>query len=443
MRSFWQFFWRFFGQCLSLLCCICGSIHVPAYAQAQIQEQTQAQTQTQTQIQAPAWSFAAIPRLNLNSDDGLGLGLRGAAYWRTANSSSLSSVNPYQTAISAQIFATTAGIQQHFLRIDSIDVFDLPLRLEGEIGYQQTQSQNFCGLGNFVTCSPALSDLSNISSPSHDLENPQFFKLRWIQPYGSMQGRWRFNQKPHRFEAFAGWRIAYTQHGDWNNPTPFADSLYAQQHPAGESGVSSVLMMGLSLDNRDHESMPRKGYWLDTSWRFAHPWIGSTWNYGVYHLTGRLYVPLDRIDSEQQEIHWSLATRTSFEQVFGDAPVQDLLSMYSLSQWLFYGGADAGRGIRVQRYLGTTRLLQQVELRWHSAEVPFLGQRWRLILGGFIDAGAAMTSNEITQPWRLHIGTGLLGRLVWNDNFSMRLDFGISPDEYNRISVYSGAGQPY
>ena len=74
------------------------------------------------------WSFAGVPRLTINSDEGFGLGVRGIVFWHRYGA------RPYKTAISFQTWATTRLVQHHFVRVDAIDAFNQPVRLEAEGG---------------------------------------------------------------------------------------------------------------------------------------------------------------------------------------------------------------------------------------------------------------------------------------------------------------------
>ncbi|HEY1098769.1 MAG TPA: hypothetical protein VGF99_07565, partial [Myxococcota bacterium] len=134
------------------------------------------------------WSFAGVPRLTLNSDEGIGLGVRGILFWHRHNT------RPYKTAISFQAWATTRLVQHHFVRVDAIDAFNLPLRIESEAGFFSTLTMPFCG-----------------DPPTSDCVDSDLTRLRSVEPYGLINGRWRLFKQPFfkdtlKLEAFAGWR---------------------------------------------------------------------------------------------------------------------------------------------------------------------------------------------------------------------------------------------
>ncbi len=376
-----------------------------------------------------SWSFAGVPRLTLNSDEGIGLGVRGIVFWHRHNT------RPYKTAISFQAWATTRLVQHHFVRVDAIDAFNLPLRIETEAGFFSTLTMPFCG-------DPPTSSIGGRDCVDNDLT-----RLRSIEPYGLINGRWRLWRQPFfkdtlKVEAFAGWRgtiyipgTLFDDDGDGSPDLfPYPGSRYAALFPQGEPGFASVVQAGIAVDTRDEEPNPTRGFFIDASVRGASALWGSAFDYGGANLTARLYAPL--VPSRSVVV----AERLIVDGVFGDAPWRERVRLGGLTETAGIGGLDVGRGIRLARYPGRVRLSLQHEIRATPLTLDVFGNTLGLPVALFLDTGVAIFGNEVP---RLLVGGGISFRVVWNRTFVMRLDLALSPEEPGRTSVYSSPNHPW
>ncbi|MCP4504096.1 MAG: BamA/TamA family outer membrane protein [Deltaproteobacteria bacterium] len=403
---------------------------------------------------APRWGFAATPKVILNSDTGFGLGLRGNAFLYAKGAL------PYKAKIGAQVYMTTKLIQDHYLSLDAIDVFDLPIRVLGQVGYYQNIVQNFCGFGNQTTCDENIPRRQALAMDLNPAERVEFvnryYQHRYIRPYARGEARWRFNQKPNKVEIFGGVRAHLYQSGDWfdNDDTPGPDlypypgSLFDKTYPDGDSGLATVFQAGIMLDNRDNEPAPSKGYWLEASARVAPPGM-SRWIYGAVNGTVRCYLPL-------MGKTLVLAQRYVVDLAMGDMPVQEMVRIGGSFDYTAFGGREIGRGIRVQRQVGRIKVLSQQELRYNLPSFELLYQELQFGFAAFLDGGVIGQDWGIPNtfvgrpvqdfggdPFAVAIGAGVSFRFIWNQNFVMRLDLAFSPVEGYRPSVYSGPDHPF
>ena len=375
------------------------------------------------------WSFAGVPRLTLNSDEGIGLGVRGILFWHRHGQ------RPYKTAISFQAWATTRLVQHHFVRVDAIDAFQLPVRIESEAGFFSTLTMPFCG-------DPPATGVVGRECVDSDLT-----RLRSLEPYGLLNTRWRLWRQPFfkdtlKFEAFVGWRgtqyIPGTLFDDDKDGSPdlfpYPGSRYAAAFPGGEPGFASVLQAGLAIDTRDEEPNPSRGFFIDASVRGANALWGSAFDFGGANFTARLYAPV--VPSRTVVV----AERLIVDGVFGDAPWRERVRLGGLTETAGIGGLDVGRGIRLARYPGRLRLSLQHELRVTPLTLDVFGNSLALPVAFFLDTGAAVFANEVP---RLLVGGGISFRVVWNRTFVMRLDLALSPEEPGRLSTYSSPNNPW
>lgn len=376
-----------------------------------------------------SWTFAGVPRITVNSDEGFGLGIRGTLFWHRFQQ------RPYKTAVSFQAWATTRLVQHHFLRVDAIDAFNLPVRLEAEAGLFSILTLPFCG-------DPVGTHSSDDCVDSDDT------RLRSVEPYGLVNARFRLLKQPFlndtlKLEAFVGWRgtqyipgSLFDNDGDGAPDLfPYPGSRYALLHPDGEPGFASVLQAGLAIDTRDDEPNPTRGFFVDASVRGSDPAVASAFSFVGANLTARLYAPL--VPSRSIVV----AERVIVDGVLGDAPWRERVRFGGLVEAAGIGGLDVGRGIRLARYPGRLRLSLQHEVRAMPLVLDVWGNSLGLPVALFLDTGAAF--DDVTAPPRLLVGGGISFRVVWNRTFVMRLDLALSPEEPGRLSAYSAPNHPW
>jgi hypothetical protein len=390
--------------------------------------------------QPGAWSFAAVPRFTLSSDDGIGLGVRGSAFWNRFHAS------PYKTAIHFQAFATSNLVQHHYVRVDAIDAFNVPLRLEAEAAFYASISANFCGLGDAVAVPVcAAGDLS---------------RHRWWSPSLSAVGRWRFINAP-KLEGVLGYRGALIVPGaitfDGVTDGPYPGSVLAQRNPAGDPGFSSTVLAGVSVDTRDFEPSPRSGIFASVIARGAHSIVGSSWDWAGVTGAFAVYAPLnDATEAKEGRVPLVAAQRVVIDVIGGDPPVLELMRMGGLHDGFAFGGESIGRGLRVSRLAGEVKVMSQHELRAELLSFDVFGND--LVVGSalFMDVGAVMAS--VDAPPRFPVGhplegearlpmpawgAGLALRVSWNRAFIIRNDLGFSPLESERVGFYTAPGHPF
>ena len=171
----------------------------------------------------------------------------------------------------------------------------------------------------------------------------------------------------------------------------------------------------------------------------------STWNYGGINITvrGFTHLPVDVPVYGNLGRRLVLANRFTVDGIVGDIPVQELARLGGSQDVYAFGGADMGRGIRVQRFMGKAKVLDQAELRFRFYEFDAFEQQFALTLAGFIDL--AMVASELTDPTDVGVAGGGGGafRIAWNENFVIRLDVGVSPFENWEPQMYITINQPF
>lgn len=412
---------------------------------------------TAAQAKPAGVTFSGIPAINYIADNGLGLGVIAAVYFHDGVTA------PYRTAMTLQIFATTKLVQDHNLVIDSLRLFDLPLRLNARLGYLSSLTQNYCGTGGTVTCDVGVAKdaavAAGLDSGTTGFDDfvGHYYQRRFMNPYGLVNLRYALIERspgqPTRVEVTGGYRAFYfipgnifaDDDGDGApDLTPYPGSLHATEFPDGEAGLSSVVNLGLMLDSRDREPSPTEGWWMEGSVRATTPGL-STWNYGGFNVTvrGFTHLPIDVPVYGNLGRRLVLANRFTVDGIVGDIPVQELARLGGSQDAYAFGGADMGRGIRVQRFMGKAKVLDQAELRFRFYEFDAFEQQFALTLAGFLDT--AIVASELTDPTDVGVAGGGGGafRIAWNENFVIRLDVGVSPFENWEPQMYITINQPF
>lgn len=374
------------------------------------------------------WGFGALPAVNFNSDEGAGFGAVGSLYRYDGET------GPYKTGITLILFATTKGVQNHSLLVDTLRVGGSPLRLQVRGALTTALADNYCGIGNAVTCDPAIPEAlvtEGLDDEAAQTFVRRFYRTRYVAPSLRLDARYALDPMPHRLELVAGWRAQYHLPGTFRERGPWPGSLYEQDFGAGQQGLVSVLQLGLMLDDRDNEPAPTRGYWVEASVRGASRFWGSDWSYVGVNTTLRGYLPLG---SERLV----LADRLVFDLRAGDAPILELATPGGFQRYTGYGSLNAGRGIRQRRYIGRVLAMEQAELRWLALPLTVAKVPVDIGLIGFGDLAfvGAEVSDVRTMWQRPLLGTGAGVRLSFDKNFIVRADVGVSAIEDWAPSVY-------
>lgn len=397
------------------------------------------------------WRFVPIPLVTANIDEGIGAGAVLALHHHYGG------VRPFRDDLSIKVFGTSTWLQRHELRWEGIEVLDLPLRTFVRLGLFSTVTQPFCGVGNGVSCDPARAEEAATKlglepgSEEWDEVARRYYLVRFLRPSLDALARWRVIDEPVRVELLGGWRGAYSIPGDFLERGPWPNSLYAGAYPQGEQGFASVVQVGVTVDDRDFEPWPTRGFFLVGATRTASPLWGSAWDFQGMHGSLAGYVRLWRAPDV------IFANRAIVDLLFGDPPTDELGVIAGVRDPISFGGQWVGRGMRAHRYAGKIKLVDQMELRtapWHVVE-PFFDTRIDVGATAFLDAawigadwddfegGVPGTTLDRGSMLRALFGGGVGLLLMFDRAFTMRLDVAGSPFEQAFPSFYSPVKFPF
>lgn len=362
------------------------------------------------ELKPSKFGLAGLPVVGYSSGFGFGFGAVGSLYRKDPK------INPYRYELDGQIlWFPDSGLQSHRLRFDYIDVANLPLRLRAMLGMIANFNENYCGQGMRADCTPPKSEF------------PNYYLTRYLEVFGIIDGRWRLNPLPHKFELIWSWRGSHYRIGDWKEAGPYKNSQYQEDFAQDDGdGFASVIEAGVMLDNRDFEPAPKEGYWIEATLRESSPYWGSAWSYLGANLSLRGYLPL----APSKNV--VLAAQVIFDGMYGKAPLQEIVRVGGTGRYFnTFGGQELGRGLREQYFPGRLKAYKQVELRYQF--IGFDIWNWHIDMAAvtFADLGlVAWDWNTIDkEPFKTAIGFGGGLRFLWDDAVVIRFDVGTSPIE--------------
>ncbi len=377
---------------------------------------------------------SVLPAVGYAADDGVGAGVIAGVYWREPG------ILPYKYGMSGLLYATNRQVYTGGLYFDWLHVANRPLRLVVGGLFWATLNDTYCGFGNSVTCSTAqaiqAADAYALTGSERGDFISTYYYRRYLNPAGEIKFLWQVTGPRPKVEVNMSWRGSGYIPGAVGNLQPYPNNYYALRFPNGERGFASVLQLGIMLDHRDFEGSPTMGYWIDASLRGAHHAWGSTWDYLGVNATARTYLSLD----PGHRLVW--ANRCIADFLFGTPSVAEFSQIggYSVVPGGLqgFGGAEVGRGIRQNRYLGRIRVMDQTEIRWTFAGFDLLKQHFDTTIVAFVDAAWVGVDYDDFggNPSKIIASQGLGLRLAWDRDFIVRFDAAVSAVESYTTDFY-------
>jgi hypothetical protein len=388
------------------------------------------------------WRVQGLPLINFNSDEGVGYGARVLLV-----DSGDGTQKPYRHSVMAQFFQTTRGVAAHRFVVDAPGFLESPWRLGLELALLNDRFSPYFGQGgaavytrDFASCEDreALEQDPNVCPGNAAFRGLRYYSYEQRTfPSIAFNAR-RSLQGP--FQLALGYRFRLTQ----VNPRYGVEDLgqagasrLEEDARAGlltgwdgsEGGAATFrtaeVMAGLLYDTRDNEPAPVRGMFHELAARGAMEATGSAYRYWGATANLRFYHPLftDRLVA---------ALRLSADVMGGDVPFV-LLSSFGGVEWRNgwggIGGVYTARGILKNRLQGKVKTLANGELRWKFLSAEPFDQRLDLTLVSFLDVGQVWTDLRFEDAGLARYSGGGGLRIAWEENFIVRLDYGVSPPD--------------
>ncbi|HEX3764040.1 MAG TPA: BamA/TamA family outer membrane protein [Kofleriaceae bacterium] len=394
-----------------------------------------------------------LPLAAYSTDIGLGLGARVYYYWDGHPDDPRFGETPYLYRLFLQVFASTGGIQFHWLDFDAPKIFDSPYRIRSQLIYARDTESNYFGHGERALAPLAFPGSQRTYDAYADYARDQqridaagqtyarYDQYDLVRPVWIASIERLFDHD--RVRVLAGFGLSYGSVHDYTGkrvdavdasgastqaveaPTRLAEDCAAHRLVGCNGGRDDYLRLGISYDTRDYEPDPNTGVFLDLALDAGTVALGSQFDYLRAMAAARGYwspIP-ERADLV-------VAGRVVIDAQTNGAPffAMDTLS-FTEDPRTGLGGHRTIRGFRQDRFVGSVMTVANAELRWTFGHLTAWGQRFGFIAAPFVDAGRPYDSLDqlSLRNWRPSFGGAL--RIAWNLATLATIDYGISSED--------------
>ena len=393
-----------------------------------------------------------LPLFAYTTDIGLGLGARLYYFWNGHRDDPRFKDTPYLYRLFLQGFASTGGVQFHWLDFDAPKIFESPYRVRSQLIFQRNTNSNYFGLGNH-----ALDPLQFHGSGRYDSYDDYTRDQKILAADGTAYSKYDQYDllRPlfiasverlflgDRIRVLGGVGVSYARVRTYDGKKVDATNLDGTSTSAIEAstrlgedcaagkvvgckgGRDNFLRFGVSYDTRDYEPDPNTGVFLDLAVDTATVAIGSGYNYVRALAAARGY--------------WSpfpcradlvLAGRLVIEGQTNGAPVFSMDTLpFTEDPRAGLGGHRTLRGFRQDRFVGSVMTMANAEVRWTWGHLKLKSQRFGFILVPFFDIGRPYDSlgDLSLRKWRPSYGGAF--RIAWNLATIITADYGRSSED--------------
>lgn len=413
---------------------------------------------SQEEVTKTGWNFGALPTITFDSD----LGFQYGALVDLVNYGDGSRYPNYDHHFYFEVSRFTKGSGINRFYYDS-DKLIKGLRTFIDFSYLSDQAYDFFGFNGY----DAVYNPGWIDDQSADYLTRMFYKydrkmfrfkvdlqgkitsdkLRWLGGVNLLNFKIgqvnldKLNKGKKGDDILPDVPGLYERYQDWG--------IISAQEANG--GFLPLLKAGVVYDTRDNRPNPMKGVWTEVALEGAPEFLGAESSFMKLSLTHREYFTII-------PRNLSLAYRLIYQTtISGHAPfyyqTQVITSELKSATSEGLGGGSTLRGILRNRVVGDGFFLGNIEARWKFARFQFINNNFYLGLNGFLDFGqvtkkidATPTVNTVIPPGyfdygaeKMHYSYGAGLRIAMNQNFIIKLDYGMAADKRDGTSgIYIG-----
>ena len=238
---------------------------------------------------------------------------------------------------------------------------------------------------------------------------------------------------------------------------PDVDGLYDEYVNWGiiseneaNGGFVPVIKTGLVYDSRDFKKSPSRGIWSELILEGAPEFLGAESSFLKMSLIHRQYFTIIQkklVLGYRLNYQTTLAGHTPF---YYQTQVVTSELRAAMSEGL--GGTSTLRGVLRNRVVGDGYFLGNLEARWKFANFKIGNNAFYTGLVGYTDFGMVtnkmdVNTGKVTDATdyfdagaeKLHFSYGGGLRIAWNENFILRVDYGLANDSRDgKSGMYVG-----
>jgi len=394
--------------------------------------------------------LTGVPLAAYSVDFGLGAGARAYYFWNGDRTDARFAYTPYLHRIFLQLFATTGGLQYHWLDYDAPEIWESPYRIRGALIFARNTAAAYYGFGD------AGRTLRYPGSPEAFARYEDYRAALWRVDETTGTAYTRYNSldalRPvlllgvertffgKRLRVLGGVGASYVRIRDYTGtrvdavdaagreleavaaPTRLREDCDAGLLVGCSGGRDNYVRLAIAYDTRDFEPDPNRGVFADLELDAGTAALGGEYTYAK--LLGAVrgwWSPFpDRADLV-------LAGRVVAHVQSRGTPFFTMAIMPFTEDPRFgMGGHRTMRGFRQDRFVGYLEALANAELRWTFARTTIRRQRFAFIAVPFFDYGRTFdAARELSlRGFRPSYGGAL--RVSWNLSTIGTFEYGIS-----------------
>jgi hypothetical protein len=394
-----------------------------------------------------------LPLFAYSTDIGLGLGARVYYFWDGHRDDPRFADTPYLYRMFLQAFASTGGIQFHWLDFDAPKIFDSPYRVRSQLIYGRDTNSNYFGLGSralpplrFPGADKGYGSYADYTRDQQQIDAggetfAKYDQYDLLRALGIVSVERLFLDDHIR--VLGGLGVSYARIRDYTGKQ--VDAVDGAGHDAKATeaqtrlstdcaagllvgcggGRDNYLRLGISYDTRDYEPDPNTGTFIDLAIDAGTVALGSQFDYVRVLVAARGYwspVP--------EAADLVLAGRVLVQGETNGAPFFSMDTLpFTEDPRSGLGGHRTLRGFRQDRFVGSVMSAINAEVRWTFAHLTIKGQRFGFIAVPFFDVGRPFDSlGDLTvRHWQPAYGGAL--RIPWNLATVVTIDYGRSSED--------------
>jgi hypothetical protein len=417
------------------------------------------------QVTKDGWNFGALPAVSFDTD----LGFQYGALVDLYHYGDGSRYPKYDHKFYFEWSRYTKGSGINRFYYDS-DKLIKGLQTSADISYLSDQAYDFFGFNGY----DAIVNYDWIDDTDPNYKTRMFYKYNRkmfrfkVDLQGKLSGdkiRWTSGINLLNFKTGLV-DIDKLNKGNEDNPLPTHENqpglfeLYQDwgiiSAEEADGGFVPGLKAGLVYDSRDNRPNPMRGIWTEAVIEGAPEFLGAESSFAKLSLTHRQYFTIIEDDL-------SFAYRLNYQTtIAGHTPfyyqstmvVSELRTVTAEG----LGGFSSLRGIVRNRVIGDGYFLGNMEARWKFARFQFINNNFYLGLNGFMDFGqvtkkidgienvpASDLNSQAAKDYydkdaeKMHISYGAGLRIAMNENFIIRIDYGMATDDRDgKSGMYIG-----
>ena len=393
-----------------------------------------------------------LPLFAYSTDIGFGAGARAYYYWNGHRDDPRFAATPYLYRVFLQGFASTRGVQFHWLDFDAPKIEGTPYRIRSQLIFQRNINSNYFGLGNasldalrFPGSPSSYGSYADYAAAQQQIVGGETYakydQYDLLRPLFLASVERLFADD--RIRVLGGVGLSYARIRDYTGRSvdaidstgtattaPEATTRLAADCAAGRlvgcsGGRDDYLRLGVSYDTRDFEPDPNRGVFLDLAIDAGTVALGSQYDYLRVLAAARWYISPFPDDADLV-----VAGRVVFEAQTAGTPFFGMDTLpFTDDPRAGLGGHRTMRGFRQDRFVGRVMTLSNEELRWTFAHACLWRQKLAFIVVPFLDIGRPYDglSALTLRDWRTAYGGAF--RISWNLATIVTIDYGRSRED--------------